>query len=54
MKHTINVYDVNGKYTLMQPFISKPMLFNSKKDAEIYAENYGLDLEEVIIESEEE
>ena len=53
-KYTINTYDDNGKYTLMQPFTDKPMFFDSKQEAETYAENQGMDLEEICIESENE
>ncbi len=52
-KYTINTYDINGKYTLTQQLGNKPMYFDSKKDAETYAKDMGLDLEEVSIEIEE-
>lgn len=52
MKYTINTYDLNGKFTLMKPFSDEPMFFDSKEDAEIYAENMGCDLEDISIESE--
>ena len=52
MKYTINTYDINGKFTLMKPFTDEPMFFDSKEDAETYAENMGCDLEYISIESE--
>lgn len=52
MKYTINTYDLNGKFTLMKPFSKEPLFFDSEREAEIYAENNGLDLEMISIERE--
>lgn len=48
--YTINTYDINGKYTLMQPFILVPMYFETRLDAEAYAKFMDCDFEEISIE----
>lgn len=48
--YTINQYDNDGKYTLMQPFSNNPMLFSSYGVAWTYAKEQGYDMEQIKIE----
>lgn len=41
MKYTINTYDINGKFTAMEAFEPKPLLFDSEEDAKEYLRKQG-------------
>lgn len=53
MKYTINMNDLDGKFTLVD-LECKPLLFDTKSEAEAYIKNQGLVAEYISIEEESE